>query len=412
MFLQFPVILDGANGTELQKRGMPGNVCPEQWIMDHPEAIKDIQGRYLAAGSDVVYASTFTATEHKLNEHGIYGRVDEINRRLIEISREAVDGKALVAGDISPLGVFIRPFGTSSFEDIYEQYLEQAASLEKAGADLYVIETMTSMPELRAAVLAVRAVSDRPVFASLTCDENGHTLTGTDVCAAAQILEGMGVDAVGLNCSFGPDKMLEQIRRMSEYTSLPLLAKPNAGMPTVVDGRTAYSMEPEEIAGYFDDFARAGVAMFGACCGSDERFVEAIRRASCDFDRVYDTDGRRPHDTGMDKMLPLATERKAFRIQPDVRTGDVIRVDEDLEEKLEDAMDSDDVLITIVFDDMEEVGIFAELQHEIRKPLCIMCEDAAVLEAVLRAYQGRAMYDGKIDETVLGEYADRYGLVY
>ena len=412
MNLSFPIILDGATGTELQKKGMKGNTCPEQWVIDHPDALKDIQSRYIEAGSNIIYASTFTATEHKLSEHGIKGCCAKFNTELVEISREAAAGRALVAGDMSPLGMFLKPFGDADFEDMYEQYIEQAEALESAGVDLYVIETMTSVPEMRAAVLAVRAVSNKPIIATLTCDERGYTLTGTDVCAASQILEGMNVWAVGLNCSFGPDKMLEQLRRMSMYTSLPLVAKPNAGMPTVIDGELVYSMKPEELASYVPDFARAGVAVFGACCGSDDSYISAIRSASDGFDEIYDADGRRPYNTGRSEMLPLATERQAFTLPADAAPGTVIACDDSFEDALEDIMDGDDVLVTVSFNSIEQVEDFKLLQHNIRKPLCIQCEDEAVLEAVLRSYQGRAMYDGNLDEGFLRSMADKYGLVY
>ena len=213
MELRFPLILDGATGTELQKRGYTGDVCAEQWTLDHPEAIIDIQRGYVAAGSQVVYTPTFGANRRKLEESGLFNCTADYNRRLAELSAQAVQGKALRAGDMSPTGAFLAPLGDVSFEELVDIYTEQAAGLERAGVDLFVIETMMTLSDARAAVLAVRSVSDKPIFVTFTCDENGRSVSGTDITAALVVLQGMGIDAFGLNCSTGPDKMLVQLRR-------------------------------------------------------------------------------------------------------------------------------------------------------------------------------------------------------
>ena len=240
MELRFPLILDGATGTELQKRGYTGDVCAEQWTLDHPDAIIDIQRGYVAAGSQVVYTPTFGANRRKLEESGLFNCTADYNRRLAELSAQAVQGKALRAGDMSPTGAFLAPLGDVSFEELVDIYTEQAAGLERAGVDLFVIETMMTLSDARAAVLAVRSVSDKPIFVTFTCDENGRSVSGTDITAALVVLQGMGIDAFGLNCSAGPEQMLLQLKRLREYARVPLIAKPNAGMPIIENGETVY----------------------------------------------------------------------------------------------------------------------------------------------------------------------------
>ncbi|WP_432619872.1 homocysteine S-methyltransferase family protein, partial [Butyricicoccus sp.] len=259
MELQLPLILDGATGTQLQKRGYTNEQCAEQWVLEHPEAIQDIQKNYVAAGSNIVYASTFGANRIKLEGNGIHGQTTEYNTRLVGLSREAVGQKAMVAGDIAPTGKFLYPIGDLSFDDLLDVYTEQAKALEDAGVDVFVIETTMTIPEARAAILAVKSISDKPVFVTFTCDENGKTLTGTDVTAALVIMQSMGADAFGLNCSVGPDKMLIQLERMAEYAQVPLIAKPNAGIPEMVDGKAVYTCKPEEFAALVPEMAAAGV---------------------------------------------------------------------------------------------------------------------------------------------------------
>ena len=244
--LSLPILLDGATGSELYKRGMPAGAYTEQWVLGHPEALLELQRGYVAAGSQVLIAPTFGANRVRLEQHGIFGQVADYNRRLVELSRQAAGGRALVAGDMAPTGLFIAPFGESSFEELVAIYTEQAAALAAAGVDLFLIETTMTMPEARAAVLACKSVSDRPVWVTFTCDENGRTLSGTDVLAALIVMQGMGVDAFGLNCSSGPAEMLEQMRRLTPYTTVPLIAKPNAGLPETVEGQAVYHCPPEE----------------------------------------------------------------------------------------------------------------------------------------------------------------------
>ena len=402
MNITFPLILDGAMGTQLYKEGLPRGVCPEQWVLEHPEAALKIQSVYVQAGSQVIYAPTFGANSVMLESHGIFNKVEEYNRRLVELAKTAADGKALVAGDISSLGAMLYPLGDRSFEEIYEIYLEQASALEKAGVDLYAVETMTNVAEARAAVLAIKAVSQKPVFVTFTCDENGRTMMGTDVCAALQIVQGMGVDAFGLNCSTGPDKMLPQIRRLAKYACVPLIAKPNAGLPKTVNDSTVYTVDAEEFAAYIPELAEAGVNIFGACCGSDESFIAAIR------DKLNGLAMKEPspEDT---ELLPCATEKDVFPLDSAASCESVFSCDDELEDNLYEPDEGE--ILGIEITSLEDVAAFADVQYAVRNPLCLVCDDAGLLEKALRAYQGRALYDGSLSDETLLPLAEKYGMI-
>lgn len=404
MQIRFPLILDGATGTELQKRGYKGDVSAEQWVLEHPESIIDVQTGYVAAGSQVLYAPSFGANRRKLEEHGIFNRTADYNRRLAELSKRAADGKALVAGDISPTGLFLSPLGEASFEELVDIYTEQAAGLEQAGVDLYVIETMMTLSDARAAVLAVRGVSDKPIFVTFTCDEYGRSISGTDVTAALTVLQGMGIDAFGLNCSAGPAEMLPQLRRLREYARVPLIAKPNAGMPQIVDGRAIYHCPPEEFVRYIPEFLAAGVAVFGGCCGTTAAHIAALRDALAGAEITPPA----PRHTD---MLPASTEKLPAYLPVDAVHGPILAVADDLEDRLSDVLDSGDVMAAIRVDTWEDVDGLADVQYMITKPLCLVCDDAELLEAALRVYQGRALYEGSLPESALLPLCARYGLL-
>lgn len=404
MELHFPLILDGATGTELQKRGYTGDVCAEQWTLEHPEAIIDIQRGYVDSGSQVLYTPTFGANRRKLEEHGIFNRTEDYNRRLAALSEQASGGRALQAGDISPTGAFLAPLGDVSFEELVDIYTQQAAGLESAGVDLFVIETMMTLSDARAAVLAVRSVSDKPVFVTFTCDENGRSISGGDVTAALVVLQGMGIDAFGLNCSAGPEQMLPQLRRLREYARVPLIAKPNAGMPQIVDGKAVYDCTPEEFVALIPDMLRTGVAVFGGCCGTTAAHIAALRDA---LDGASVTP---PAPLHTDK-LPAATEKLPFPLPVDVRWSTVISLTADAEDALSAGQETDDPVLAVRIDNWDGVQALADFQYLIAKPLCIVCDDGELLEAALRVYQGRALYDGGLPDSVLLPLRDKYGLL-
>ncbi|MCD8133723.1 MAG: homocysteine S-methyltransferase family protein [Clostridiales bacterium] len=290
------ICLDGATGSNLQKRGMPNCVCPELWITEHEDILIALQREYVEAGSDIIYAPTFSGNRIKMREYGLADRLDEINTKLVMLSREAAGGKAYVAGDITMTGAQLEPLGDLTFAELCDVYREQIAIIAKAGADLIVVETMMSLQETRAAVLAAREVCpDLPLMATLSFTASGNTLYGTSAESAVIVLQSLGVDAVGLNCSVGPDQMIDVVRRMKKVASVPLIAKPNAGLPQIgADGQTVYDMDADAFAAYMMDVADAGADLVGGCCGTTPAYIACLKTGLSESGRmIRDTAGDR-----------------------------------------------------------------------------------------------------------------------
>lgn len=273
------VILDGATGTELQKRGLPAGVCPEIWCLEHPDVLKDVHSAYQKAGSHIVYACTFGANRFKLKQYGVKKDVYTVNRELAGLARAACGKKALVAGDIGPTGLFVEPFGPLAFEEAVDAFKEQARGLIDGGCDLIVIETMIDIQETRAALLAVKELSGIFTIVSMTYEKDGHTLGGTPPESALITLQSLGADAVGCNCSAGPEQMIEFIAAMKPYATVPLLAKPNAGMPRLDGLKTVFDMDPKTFAAFGGKLASSGACLLGGCCGTTPEHIAALARA-------------------------------------------------------------------------------------------------------------------------------------
>lgn len=274
-----PLILDGATGTELQKLGMPLNTCSELWNLENPSAIKTLQRGYVAAGSQIVYAPTFGCNRPSLDRHHADISVADACARLVALSREAVDGKALVGGDMSPCGLQMEPFGTSSFAEVVAVFREQAEALEAAGVDLFAVETQISFDEAKATIEAIRQVSDKPIFVSFSCGSTGRSVWGDDVVQLAAEMESLGVTAYGINCCGDLELLTNLVSEIRAICALPIIVKPNAGLPVVEAGRTVYKMTPEELAAHIPALYQAGARIFGGCCGTTAAHISAIRDA-------------------------------------------------------------------------------------------------------------------------------------
>lgn len=271
---QTPLILDGATGSNLMKAGLPRGVCTEQWLLEHPQVIVDLQRRYAAAGSQVVYAPTFTANRFYLSQHGLGDQVNRINRELVVLSRQAAP-EALVAGDMTTLGR-----ADQSYETLLEIYTEQAKALAEAGVDLFIVETMMGLEETMAALEACTMVSDAPVMCSFSVMGDGMLYYGGTVYDAAQQLEGFGASAVGVNCSAGPGQMETIVRQLVRLLEIPVIAKPNAGMPVIDDAGVAhYDLPAEEFGAQMRRLYDAGASVLGGCCGTDPDYILALCRA-------------------------------------------------------------------------------------------------------------------------------------
>lgn len=425
-----PIILDGATGTNLMEAGMPIGVCPEAWVMEHPDVILDLQRRYIEAGSHIVYAPTFTGNRIKLEEYGLENRLEEINRTLVKLSRQAVEGKALVAGDMTMTGQQLFPMGELMFEELVEVYKEQARILADAGVDLFVVETMMSLQECRAAVLAIREVCDLPVMVTLTYNEDGRTLFGTPPETAVVVLQSLGVDAIGVNCSTGPMEMVPLVEKMAEYSTVPLIAKPNAGLPELEGKKTVYRMTPEEFAEAGAALVKAGASIVGGCCGTTEAHIRALADAV----------------RGMQMHQPLATHRRILaserqnveitldggfivvgerinptgkkKLQAELREGKLDLVREMAMAQEENGARILDINMGMNGIDEKEMmkQVIYEVSSTVDCPLCIDTSHIDVMEEALRIYPGRALINSisleseKIEKML--PIAKKYGAMF
>ncbi len=289
-------ILDGAMGTMLQDAGLALGARPEVFGMEHPEILERIQREYVNAGSDVIYANTFGANAHKLKGTGY--SVQELVEANVAAALRAAGSGVRVALDIGPIGELMEPLGTLSFADAYEIYKEMAVAGARAGADLIVFETMTDLYEVKAAVLAARENTSLPVWVTMSFEASGRTFTGTLVSSMAAALDGLGVDAMGINCSLGPNEILPMIREMKRWTDKPLIVKPNAGLPDPATG--AYEMGAEEFARQMRPFLKLGVSMAGGCCGTTPAFIAALAALA----GAEDADGPAGPDVMKDSPRP------------------------------------------------------------------------------------------------------------
>lgn len=271
------VLLDGAMGTLIQKSGVKYDSVPETLNITHPELIESFHKAYAESGSDIVYANTFGANGYKLKESGY--SVDEIIKSGVENAKKAVLGTdCLVALDIGPIGQLLEPAGSLSFDSAYEYFKEQIVAGQ--GADIIVFETMTDLYELKAAVLAAKENSDKPIIATMTFERNGRTFTGVSPAAMAVTLTGLGVDALGVNCSLGPDELEGVVSEISKYTDLPLVIKANAGLPD--PNSNEYDILPDKFATCVADLLKYGVKIIGGCCGTTPEYIVEIKKMLAD----------------------------------------------------------------------------------------------------------------------------------
>ncbi|QAT49623.1 homocysteine methyltransferase [Caproiciproducens sp. NJN-50] len=276
------VFFDGGMGTLLQANGLGVGELPELWNLQRPELIESIHRRYLEAGADLIKTNTFGANRIKLRDSG--RGVEEIISAAVRLAKKATAGtEALVAMDIGPTGKLMKPVGDLEFEDAVSVFAEAAMAGEQAGADLILIETMGDTLECKAAVLAAKENTSLPVFATVIVDEAGRLLTGGDIPAFAALLEGLGADALGLNCGFGPDQMKRLLPGLLECCSIPVIVNPNAGLPRVVDGQNVYDVTPDEFAADMKEMAESGAWIIGGCCGTTPDYIRAMTRLCRDI---------------------------------------------------------------------------------------------------------------------------------
>lgn len=272
------LLLDGATGTNLYASGMPRGISTELWNLEHPETLTHLQQAYVNAGSKIVCAPTFSANEMGLAMFGLQDRMEELNRKLVELSKTAAEGQALVAGDITTIGYPVTDEGELSYENRVALYQEQISLLAEAGVDLIAAETLLGGDEAMAILDAAAMVCDLPVMCTLTVESDGSCYFGGNVIDIAVNLEEMGAAAVGINCSCGPDQLESIVRNLRERVSVPVIVKPNAGLPVISEkGEAVYPMEPEVFGRHMKTLVELGAGIVGGCCGTDERFIRELK---------------------------------------------------------------------------------------------------------------------------------------
>jgi len=414
------IYLDGATGSNLMKAGMPSGVCPEKWILENREVMLALQKEYVQAGSDILYAPTFTANRIKLKEYGLEEMMDSMIRELVAISKEALasctDRKVYVAGDLTMTGEQLKPVGNMELEELINIYKEQIMALEKAGVDLLVVETMMSLGEARAALIAAKEVCSLPVMVTMTFEKDGRTLFGTDAKTAAVVLESLGADTIGANCSSGPAQMKEVISGMCSVTDIPVIAKPNAGLPAMdEEGHTYYNMQPDEFAEEMKVLVEAGATILGGCCGTAPEYIRAIREK---FGRdVTNAVPRKPEGVRFlasersmvsfglqDKFIIVGerinpTGKKALQAQ--LREGNMEKVLQFAEEQEQCGAQVLDINMGMSGIDEKEMMLRAieEVSTVTNLPLSLDSSYVEVLEAALRNYPGRALVNSVSLET-------------
>lgn len=270
------ILFDGAMGTMLQKNGLKLGENPEKLNFSHEDMIIKIHKSYIDSGANIITTNTFGANRLKLKESGY--SVEETISKAVSLAKEATkDTNAFIALDIGPIGELLEPMGTLSFEEAYEIFKEQIIIGHKAGADLILIETMTDLYEAKAAILAAKENCNLPVFCTMSFEEDGRTFTGCLPSSMAITLEGLGVDALGVNCSLGPDKILKVIKEIKKYTNLPLMVQPNAGLPSIIFGEAIYDISIEDFTEGIEELINEGVSIIGGCCGTTPEFISSIR---------------------------------------------------------------------------------------------------------------------------------------
>jgi len=425
------IYLDGSTGANLMKRGMPAGVCPEKWILENREILIGLQREYVEAGSHIIYAPTFTSNRIKLKEYHLEDQIKEINLELVAMSKEAAGDKVLVAGNLTMTGEQLAPMGNMQFEELITIYKEQIEYLVEAGVDLLVIETMMSLQETRAALIAAKETCELPVMVTMTFEADGRTLFGTDAKTAAVVLTSLGADAIGANCSTGPDKMVGIIKDIASVTNIPVIAKPNAGMPSLDhNGNTVYNMDDITFAKEMEGIYNAGASILGGCCGTTPSHIAMLKnmfqgKKACKKqpnNKRYLASERQTLEFGLDDRFIIIGERinptGKKKLQAQLHEGNFDMVIEFAEEQelcgagiLDinmgmSGIDEKEMMLKA----LEEVGGITSL------PLTIDTSSVEVMEAALRNYPGRALMNSISLEEIkyqnLLPIARKYGAMF
>lgn len=399
------IVFDGAMGTELIKKGLKPGECPELWNINHPEAIEGIHKNYIEAGAEVIETNTFGANRIKLSHFCLSNKVAEINFNAVKISKRASEGKALVALSIGPTGILMEPYGPLTFEEAFDVFKQQISAALEAQPDIILIETMSQLAEARAAVLAAKELCNLPIIATMTFEENGKTLMGTDPTTALFVLSSVGADVVGVNCSLGPDKMASILYEMSKYECVPILVQPNAGIPKLINGETFYPLSPREFAQNCTMLIDAGINAIGGCCGTTPEHIKSLK---------VQVQGRKPLEIKPFQKTTICSDRLTVfvsskdpvkvigeRINPtgkkvlseELKSGILNGV---INEAISQKAAGADILdVNLGVPGIDEASLMKKavlhLSQTVDLPLCIDSSNPEVIEEGLKVYPGKAL---------------------
>ncbi len=413
-------------GTMLQSRGLKPGECPECLNVRDPQAVQAVHQAYLAAGANVIQTNTFGGNRYKLGEYGLADRVREINQAAVRLAKAAAGERSLVAVSMGPTGLLSAPYGIATFDDFYAAFAEQAHAAAEAGADLISLETMSDLQEIRAALIAVKENTRLPVLAQMTFEPNGRTVMGTDPRTAAVVLSTLGADAVGANCSGGPEELLAVLKEMAQVTSRPLVVQPNAGLPKLLDGRTIFEQTPETMAGYALKLLEAGAWIIGGCCGTTPEHIQAISQvlrgkqpvvrdtlgisALTSRSRTVIVGGSSPLFVG-ERINPTARKKLA----EDIREGRMQMVLQEARSQAEAGAPVLDVNMGVpgIDEPAAMQKAVMQIQAAVDVPLVIDSANPQAIEAGLKAFAGKALInsvngEAKSLQTIL-PLAKRYG---
>lgn len=391
---------DGGMGTLLQKEGLLPGELPENWNIEKPEIIRNIHRAYAQAGSNILLTNTFGA--NKIKYHDAPYSLKEVVEAAVANVKSASDD-VVVALDMGPTGKLLKPMGDLTFEDAYEAFKEVAIYGEQAGADMIHIETMSDTYELKAAVLAAKENTNLPVTATVIFDEHGKLLTGGDVPSVVALLEGLRVDALGINCGMGPEQMLPILKEMKKYTSLPIIVKPNAGLPKQKDGNTYYDVEPKQFAGALCELVKHGACIVGGCCGTTPEHIRAMVEACKGMEIVKPTYKSNTLVSSYGKTVEIGGAPIIIgeRINPTGKSKFKQALkDHDLDYILKEAITQQDkgahiLDVNVGLPDIDEVSMMKEAVTEIQSivnlPLQIDTVNVKALEEAMRIYNGKPM---------------------
>lgn len=389
---------DGAMGTTLQQKGLKTGEVPEKLNFTHPELIKSIHNEYAQAGAEIIKTNTFGANSYKLQNTGL--KVEEVIAQAIKLAREGAPGK-LIALDIGPLGQMLAPVGPMEFDEAYDMFKEQVLAGVKQGADLVLIETISDLYEAKAAILAVKENSNLPVFCTMTFQEDGRTLTGTDPETLVTVLEGLGVTALGVNCSLGPAEVFPIVEKIMQYASIPVIVQPNAGLPVLKEGKTEFLITPDQYVSQMEKILELGVHVVGGCCGTTPEFIQKLTAKFKDYKpapikkHVRSTCASSGHTVEIGKDVTIIGERinptGKKLIKQALKEGNLdLLIQEGIRQKEAGAHILD---VNVGLPDIDEVEILPKISRELQEiidiPLQFDSSNIEALEKACRYYNGK-----------------------